>query len=78
MNQAEFKKSVEGLFKQQEKLLARRNRKSAGGNGVYDRYELHDLISRTMRGGGGDDDGRTLQPPSAPVTRPEPRSRGQR
>ena len=39
MNQAGFKKSVEGLFKQQEKLLARRNRKSPGGNGVYDRYE---------------------------------------
>ncbi len=40
MNQAEFKKRVQGLFKEQEKLLARRNRKSPGGNGVYDRYEF--------------------------------------
>src|ERR1700683_3454679 len=40
MNQEEFKKSVQRLFKDQEKLLARRNRKSPGGNGVYDRYEF--------------------------------------
>jgi 4-O-beta-D-mannosyl-D-glucose phosphorylase len=40
MNQAAFKKGVQELFKQQEKLLARRNRKSAGGNGVFDRYEF--------------------------------------
>ena len=40
MNRAAFKKSVQGLFKQQEKLLARRNRKSPGGNGIFDRYEL--------------------------------------
>jgi 4-O-beta-D-mannosyl-D-glucose phosphorylase len=40
MNQAAFKKGVQELFKQQEKLLNRRNRKSAGGNGIYDRYEL--------------------------------------
>jgi 4-O-beta-D-mannosyl-D-glucose phosphorylase len=40
MNQSEFKKRVQGLFKDQEKLLARRNRKSPGGNGVYDRYEF--------------------------------------
>jgi 4-O-beta-D-mannosyl-D-glucose phosphorylase len=39
MTQAEFKKRVQSLFKQQEKLLARRNRKSPGGNGVFDRYE---------------------------------------
>jgi 4-O-beta-D-mannosyl-D-glucose phosphorylase len=39
MNQAEFKKSIQNLMKQQEKLLAQRNRKSAGGNGIYDRYE---------------------------------------
>jgi 4-O-beta-D-mannosyl-D-glucose phosphorylase len=39
MNQAAFKKSVADLFKQQEKLLKLRNRKSAGGNGVFDRYE---------------------------------------
>jgi hypothetical protein len=40
MNQAAFKKSVQALFKQQEKLLARRNRKVPGGNGIYDRYEF--------------------------------------
>ena len=39
MTGAEFKKSVQNLFKQQEKLLAQRNRKSANGNGIYDRYE---------------------------------------
>jgi 4-O-beta-D-mannosyl-D-glucose phosphorylase len=40
MNRAAFKKRVEELFKQQEKLLARRNRKLPGGNGIYDRYEF--------------------------------------
>ena len=40
MNRAAFKKSVQELFKQQEKLLAQRNRKSPGGNGIYDRYEF--------------------------------------
>ena len=40
MNRAAFKKSIQGLFKQQEKLLARRNRKSPSGNGIYDRYEF--------------------------------------
>jgi 4-O-beta-D-mannosyl-D-glucose phosphorylase len=40
MNQAEFRKSIQRLFKDQEKLLARRNRKSPGGNGVFDRYEF--------------------------------------
>jgi 4-O-beta-D-mannosyl-D-glucose phosphorylase len=39
MTQAEFKKKVQNLFKQQEKLLAQRNLKSFGGNGIYDRYE---------------------------------------
>jgi 4-O-beta-D-mannosyl-D-glucose phosphorylase len=39
MTQAEFKKRVQSLFKQQEKLLSRRNRKSPGGNGIFDRYE---------------------------------------
>ena len=39
MNQAAFKKGVQALFKQQEKLLIRRNRKQAGGNGIFDRYE---------------------------------------
>jgi 4-O-beta-D-mannosyl-D-glucose phosphorylase len=40
MNQAAFKKSVQNLFKQQEKLLNRRNRKLAEGNGIIDRYEF--------------------------------------
>jgi 4-O-beta-D-mannosyl-D-glucose phosphorylase len=38
MNQAAFRKSVQELFKQQEKLLARRNRKVVG-NGIVNRYE---------------------------------------
>jgi len=45
MNQAEFRKSVQSLFKSQEKLLDRRNRISPGGNGVYDRYELPALTA---------------------------------
>jgi len=40
MNQAAFKKSVDVLLKQQEKLLKLRNQKSHGGNGVFDRYEF--------------------------------------
>jgi len=40
MNRAAFKKRVQELFKQQEKLLARRNSKAPGGNGIYDRYEF--------------------------------------
>jgi 4-O-beta-D-mannosyl-D-glucose phosphorylase len=40
MDRAAFKKGVQELFKQQEKLLARRNRKSPGGNGIYDRFEF--------------------------------------
>jgi 4-O-beta-D-mannosyl-D-glucose phosphorylase len=40
MNQQEFSKQVQTLFKQQEKLLARRNRKASGGNGIYDRWEF--------------------------------------
>jgi 4-O-beta-D-mannosyl-D-glucose phosphorylase len=39
MNQAAFKKAVQTLFKEQEKLLKLRNRKSPLGNGIYDRYE---------------------------------------
>ncbi|MGA2350101.1 MAG: glycosidase [Terracidiphilus sp.] len=39
MTQAEFKKGIQNLFKQQDKLLAQRNRKVSGGNGVFDRYE---------------------------------------
>jgi 4-O-beta-D-mannosyl-D-glucose phosphorylase len=45
MNQAEFKKAVQRLFKQQEKLLSRRNRKSPVGNGIYDRYEFPGLTA---------------------------------
>lgn len=40
MNPTAFKKNVQQLFKQQEKLLARRNRKSPGGNGIFSRYEF--------------------------------------
>jgi len=40
MSQAAFKKSVQALFKQQEKLLARRNRMLSGGNGIYERYQF--------------------------------------
>jgi 4-O-beta-D-mannosyl-D-glucose phosphorylase len=40
MNQQEFAKQVQGLLKKQEKLLARRNRKASGGNGIFDRWEL--------------------------------------
>ena len=40
MKQADFKKRVQALFKNQEKLMTRHNRKSPGGNGVYDRYEF--------------------------------------
>jgi 4-O-beta-D-mannosyl-D-glucose phosphorylase len=40
MKQAAFRKSVLELLKQQEKLLTRRNRKSRGGNGIYERYEF--------------------------------------
>ena len=39
MTEAEFKKCVQGLFRQQEKLLTRRNRKSSGSNGIFDRYQ---------------------------------------
>jgi 4-O-beta-D-mannosyl-D-glucose phosphorylase len=40
MNRVAFRKSVQSLFGQQEKLLARRNRKLPGGNGIYSRYEF--------------------------------------
>ena len=40
MNRSVFRKSIQRLFKEQEKLLARRNRKATGGNGIYDRYEF--------------------------------------
>jgi 4-O-beta-D-mannosyl-D-glucose phosphorylase len=40
MTQAEFKKKVQSLLKQQETLITQRNIKTPGGNGIYDRYEL--------------------------------------
>lgn len=40
MNQAAFKTAVHELMKQQNKLLSRRNRKSPGGNGIFERYEF--------------------------------------
>jgi len=36
-DRAAFKKGVQELFKQQEKLLARRNHMLPGGNGIFDR-----------------------------------------
>jgi 4-O-beta-D-mannosyl-D-glucose phosphorylase len=39
MTQAEFKKNVQSLFKQHERLITQRNIKTPGGNGIYDRYE---------------------------------------
>jgi 4-O-beta-D-mannosyl-D-glucose phosphorylase len=39
MTQAQFKKSVQNLFKQQERLITLRNIKTPGGNGIYARYE---------------------------------------
>jgi 4-O-beta-D-mannosyl-D-glucose phosphorylase len=39
MTPSSFKKRVQELFKQQEKLLARRNRKLPGSNGIFDRYQ---------------------------------------
>jgi 4-O-beta-D-mannosyl-D-glucose phosphorylase len=38
MNPAEFRRKVQELFKQQEKLLTRKNPKAKTGNGVFDRY----------------------------------------
>jgi len=40
MNQTAFKQLVQQLFKQQEKLLTRRNRKLPGGNSIFERYEF--------------------------------------
>ena len=39
MNASEYKKNAQKLIKEQDKLLSLRNRKSTGGNGIYDRYE---------------------------------------
>ena len=38
MSEAEYRKKVQELFRQHEKLIARKNVKARGGNGVYDRY----------------------------------------
>jgi 4-O-beta-D-mannosyl-D-glucose phosphorylase len=38
MNQTEFRKKVQELSKQHEKLIARKNVKGQSGNGVFDRY----------------------------------------
>ena len=38
MREVEYKKKVQELFRQHEKLIARKNTKAKGGNGVYDRY----------------------------------------
>jgi 4-O-beta-D-mannosyl-D-glucose phosphorylase len=40
MNQLDFRRSVQKLFSDQEKLLARRNRKAADSNGIVDRYRF--------------------------------------
>ncbi len=39
MNQTAFEKRVNGLMREQERLLARRNLKAPGGNGIFDRYK---------------------------------------
>lgn len=38
MSEAGFKKRVRELFRQHERLIARKNVKGKGGNGIYDRY----------------------------------------
>jgi 4-O-beta-D-mannosyl-D-glucose phosphorylase len=38
MNHAEFRRRVQKLLRDHEKLVTRKNRKIAGGNGVFDRY----------------------------------------
>lgn len=38
MREPEFKKKVQALFRQHEKLITRKNVEAKGGNGVYDRY----------------------------------------
>ena len=39
MNQTAFEKRVNGLLREQERLLARRNFKAPGSNGIFDRYK---------------------------------------
>ncbi len=38
MNEAQYKKKVQELFREHEKLIRRKNVKAKSGNGVYDRY----------------------------------------
>jgi hypothetical protein len=38
MKQGEFRKKVQELFREHEKLITRKNAKAKTGNGVYDRY----------------------------------------
>ncbi len=38
MSESEYRKKVQELFRQHEKLIVRKNAKATGGNGVYDRY----------------------------------------
>src|ERR1700691_3712101 len=45
MSESSFRKGVQDLFKRQEKLLARRNRRLASGNGIYDRYAFPALTA---------------------------------
>ena len=40
MNEATFKKRVQDLLEEQERLITRRNPKSANGNGIFDRYDF--------------------------------------
>ena len=44
MNAAEYKKRIHELFRQHEKLIARKNVKAKGGNGVFDRY-VHPVLT---------------------------------
>ena len=39
MKEAEFKKKMQELFRQHEKLITRRNSKAANGNRIFDRYK---------------------------------------
>ena len=39
MRQSDFRKQSQQLFRDHEKLIRRRNRKVAAGNGVFDRYQ---------------------------------------
>src|SRR5664279_3130463 len=38
MNEREYGNRAQGLFRQHEKLITRKNAKARSGNGVYDRY----------------------------------------